>query len=186
MIPKTILQKVDNTIQREGGFVNNAYDRGGPTKYGITERTARTHGYKGDMRDLTRAQAVEIYLKEYMYAPGFDRIAEINGPIAEELFDTGVMSGPSVPRPWLQRSLNLLNHSHRDKPWFDDLVVDGILGQKTRDALSEVLRRRGKDGETIILRTLNCLQGAYLIQITERRVQNEEFIAGWFLHRVVI
>lgn len=186
MIPASILQKVNNTIAKEGGYVNNPYDRGGPTKYGITERTARKHGYKGDMRDLPREQAVEIYLKEYMYAPGFDRIAEISAPIAEELFDTGVMSGPSVPRPWLQRSLNTLNRSHRDNPWYDDLVVDGILGQKTRDALSEVLRRRGKDGEIIILRMLNCLQGAFLIQITESRVQNEEHIAGWFLNRVVI
>lgn len=186
MIPETILRTVDNTIQREGGYVNNPHDRGGPTKFGITERTARRHGYKGDMRDLTRPQAVDIYLKEYMIAPGFDRIADINPAIAEELFDAGVMSGPSVPRPWLQRSLNLLNHSHRDKPWFDDLVVDGILGQKTRDALAEVLRRRGKDGEKVLLRMLNSLQGAFLIQITEGRVQNEEFIYGWFLHRVVI
>ena len=186
MIPASILQKINNTIAKEGGYVNNPYDRGGPTKYGITERTARKHGYTGDMRDLTREQAVDIYTKEYMVEPGFARIAEINGPIAEELFDTGVMSGPALPRPWLQRVLNLLNHSHRDNPWYDDLVVDGILGQKTRDALREVLRRRGKDGEIIILRALNCLQGAYLIQITERRVQNEEFIAGWFLNRVVI
>lgn len=29
MIPETILRTVDNTIQREGGYVNNPHDRGG-------------------------------------------------------------------------------------------------------------------------------------------------------------
>jgi len=186
MIPESILQKVNNTIKKEGGYVNNPHDRGGPTKYGITQRTARRHGYKGDMRDLTREQAVQIYISEYMIEPGFARVAEINPAIAEELFDTGVLSGPALPRPWLQRCLNLLNHTHKDEPWFDDLVVDGVLGKNTRDALTEVLRRRGKDGELVLLRMLNSLQGAFFIQITEGRVQNEEFIYGWFLHRVVI
>ena len=186
MIPQSIIHKVNNTIRKEGGYVNNPHDRGGPTNHGITERTARRNGFEGDMRALTREQAVQIYLSEYMVAPGFAAIAEIDGDIAEELFDTGVMSGPALPKPWLQRCLNVLNHSHKPPALFPDLVVDGVLGSVTRDALTAVLKHRGADGRLVLLRMLNSLQGAFLIEITERREQNEEFVFGWFLHRVAI
>jgi hypothetical protein len=49
-----------------------------------------------------------------------------------------------------------------------------------------ILRERGSDGELVVMRMLNSLQGAYLVEITERREQNEEFTYGWFLHRVAI
>jgi len=32
---------IDRIIEVEGGYVNNPNDKGGPTKYGITEATAR-------------------------------------------------------------------------------------------------------------------------------------------------
>lgn len=34
--------------------------RGGPTNWGITQATARAHGYTYDMRNLTREQALAI------------------------------------------------------------------------------------------------------------------------------
>lgn len=36
-----IEQYLDDLIKREGGYVNNPADRGGATKYGITEAVAR-------------------------------------------------------------------------------------------------------------------------------------------------
>lgn len=47
-----IEQYLDELIKREGGYVNNPADRGGATKYGITEAVARASGFKGHMRDL--------------------------------------------------------------------------------------------------------------------------------------
>lgn len=47
-----IEQYLDELIKREGGYVNNLADRGGATKYGITEAVARANGFKGNMRDL--------------------------------------------------------------------------------------------------------------------------------------
>ena len=45
-------QYLEDLIKREGGYVNNPADRGGATKYGITEAVARTNGFKGNMKDL--------------------------------------------------------------------------------------------------------------------------------------
>ena len=35
---------IDGLIEREGGYVSNAADKGGPTCFGITEAVARAHG----------------------------------------------------------------------------------------------------------------------------------------------
>ncbi len=62
---------------KEGGYVNHPDDKGGPTKWGITEKVARSHGYRGDMRDLTREQALDILEADYWYGPRFDQVAGI-------------------------------------------------------------------------------------------------------------
>ena len=51
---------VERVIDREGGYVNNAADKGGPTNFGITEAVARAQGYRGSMRSLRREEAVDI------------------------------------------------------------------------------------------------------------------------------
>ncbi len=62
----------DEVLGKEGGYVNHPDDKGGPTKWGITEKVARSHGYRGDMGDLTREQAVGTSLKlDYWYGPRF-------------------------------------------------------------------------------------------------------------------
>ena len=42
----------ERLLGHEGDFVDHADDPGGATRWGITERTARAHGYTGPMRDL--------------------------------------------------------------------------------------------------------------------------------------
>ena len=48
---------IDAVIDREGRYVNHPADRGGPTRWGVTEAVARAQGYAGPMRDLPRAEA---------------------------------------------------------------------------------------------------------------------------------
>jgi lysozyme family protein len=172
---------IEGVIEREKGYANNPKDTGGETMWGITIATARRHGYAGLMRELSRDLAARIYLEEYVIQTGFDKVAAINADIGEELVDSGVNCGPGLPGPWLQRTLNLMN---REAKLFPDLVVDGVLGPATLAALKTVLAQRGADGMRVIMRSLNCLQGARYFDITEKRAANEEFFFGWMLNRV--
>lgn len=56
---------IEDVIDREGGYVDHPADRGGATRYGITQAVARAEGYTGAMRDLPRALAARIYRRHY-------------------------------------------------------------------------------------------------------------------------
>lgn len=52
-----------NIAEREGGVVNHPSDPGGLTKFGISQRTYPDL----DILRLTKAQAVAIYLRDYLH-----------------------------------------------------------------------------------------------------------------------
>ena len=170
-------------IKIEGGYTDHASDLGGATNYGITEAVARKNGYEGDMRDLPLELAYSIYKKDYWDVNRLSEIELISPSIAKEVADTGVNMGVKVAAKFLQRSLNALNLKGKI---YKDLATDGIIGSMTIKALELYLAHRGNQGELVLLRMLNCLQGARYIEITEAREANEDFIFGWFLNRVVI
>lgn len=167
---------IEGVLKAEGGYVNDPNDAGGETMYGITKATARANGYTGPMRDLPRAKAKEIYHRQYVVLPGFDRIGAISPAIAAELVDTGVNMGPAVASRFLQRALNALNRRGAD---FADIGVDGIAGGGTRAALTAFLAKRGKEGERRLLALLNALQGSRYVELCEGRQGNETFMYGW-------
>ena len=171
-------------INREGGYVNNPADRGGATKYGITEAVARANGFKGSMKDLPIDTAKSIYKKQYWISPRFDQVNLINTAVAEELLDTGVNCGVGFAKPTLQRALNLLNN--QGKGGWADLVPDGVYGPATLGALKTLLAKRGKEGEKTLLKVLNILQGNRYIEICERNPSQEQFFYGWIANRVEI
>ncbi len=168
-------------IGREGGYVDNPDDAGGPTNWGITQTTARAHGYTCDMKTLTRLQAIAILDADYWTGPRFDQVAQVSMPIAVELTDTGVNMGPSVAAKFLQRSLNAMNNQGKLYP---DLIADGQVGPRTITALKTYLSSRGANSLVIMLRSLNCLQGAKYIELAESRIANETFVYGWLANRV--
>lgn len=172
---------IDAVIGREGGYVNHPADRGGPTRWGVTEAVARAEGYRGDMRTLPRETAVEIYRRLYWLRPGYDRIAGLAPDVAAELFDTAVNMGPETATRFLQRALNALNRNARDYP---DITTDGRAGPQTLAALSGYLKARGKAGGGVLLKALNALQGERYIALAEQRPANEAFLYGWLAGRV--
>ena len=177
---EAILREV---LAAEGGFVDHKDDRGGATNWGITEAVARSWGWSGAMRDLPRDVALEIYRKRYVIDPGFDKVALLSAHIAAELVDTGVNMGPVVAGRFLQRALNALNRQGAD---WADVAVDGAIGARSLAGLAALLRRRGAEGERVVLLALNALQGARYIELAEGRAANESFLFGWIGKRVAM
>lgn len=168
-------------IEREGGYVDHPADRGGPTHHGITEQVARAFGYHGQMQDMPRSVAKQIYLERYWVAPGFAHVNDHSAAVAEELLDTGVNMGVAVAGRFLQRALNAFNLEGKIYP---DVTVDGVVGRMTIAALRAFLGHRGKDGHLVLVRALNAQQGERYLGIAEGRASQEAFTFGWFLHRV--
>lgn len=182
-MPDVFDRLIDPLLAREGGWSNHSDDRGGETNWGVTKAVARENGYAGPMRSMTRDQAKGIYRAKYWAKPGLYLLAPLSEKIAEELFDTGVNMGTGTAGFFIQRTLNALNQKGRD---FADLALDGAVGPATATALKAYLKKRGKEGETAVLRALNCLQGARYIELAEGREANESFVHGWLLHRVAL
>lgn len=176
----TIKKIIDNIIEVEGGFVEDPSDSGGATKYGITVKVARQYGYTGDMKDLPRTVAYNIYHDLYVVKPNFNKIAEVDMDIAAELIDTGVNMGVGIPARFLQQCLNALNDGGSKYP---DLLVDGIIGNTSVHTLQVFLKQR-LDGKAVLLKALNCLQGARYIAIAETSPKNERYVFGWLKNRV--
>lgn len=172
---------IDRLIAREGGYVDHPADRGGATNWGITTAVARADGYHGPIRDLPRQRAAAIYERVYWRAPGFDRIAARAPALAAELFDTGVNMGTATAIGFLQRALNALNRGQNDYP---DCVVDQAIGARTLAALDAFLARRGRDGERVLVKAIDALQGERYLALAERRPANEAFLYGWLAERV--
>lgn len=169
---------INEIIRVEGGYIDDPNDSGGETNFGITVTVARAAGYKGHVRDLTRVVAFNIYAAKYWDAVCGDELSELSEAIAEEVVDTSVNMGPGRAGKFLQRALNVLNNQAK---LYKDLKVDGGIGPKTISMLRTYLMNR--DAE-VLSKALNCLQGAFYIELAEHREKDEKFIYGWFKNRV--
>lgn len=172
---------IDDAIGREGGYVNHPADRGGATRWGITESVARAHGYRGEMRGFPRVDAVAIYQRIYWLRPGFAEVSDIAPKVAAELFDTGINMGPAVAVAFLQRALNALNRGGSD---YADIVAGPRVDDPTMAALKGFLAKRQPRGEAVLMKALEALQGERYLDLAERRPANEAFLYGWLANRI--
>lgn len=177
----TIDAIIEGLVKREGGYVDHPDDTGGATCWGITEKLARRWGYAGAMKDLPVEEARRIYRDEFINGVRFNEILALHEHIGEEVIDTGVNMGQEVAATLLQRSLNALNLKGE---MFPDIAVDGHVGDGTIAALKSFLAKRGGEGAAVLLKTLNCLQGARYVELCEKRGKNESFLYGWMRQRV--
>ena len=172
---------IDDVIGREGGYSNHPADKGGPTRWGITQNTARAHGYGGDMRNFPRNEAVAIYRRIYWLRPGFERVARHAPDVAAELFDTGVNMGPAIAVSFLQRALNALNRGATD---FADIAAGTAIDGPTEKALMCFMSKRGTAGEIVLMKAIEALQGERYMRLAEQRPANEAFLYGWLANRI--
>jgi lysozyme family protein len=115
---------IEDVIRREGGFVDDPADRGGPTKFGITQAALSRHLGRAvtaaDVEGLTLDQAKQIYRQEYYQGPRIDQLPEAIQPF---VFDSAVNHGPREAIAFVQRVCNQAS--------FGQLAVDGICGPET-------------------------------------------------------
>lgn len=124
---QTVIQIAKEIVAREGGYVNDPDDPGGPTKYGVTVHTMRRLGLDldsdgdvdaDDVKVLTRAHAVSIFVEHYFHRPNINRLPE---PLQASVFDMYVNAGSNAVKI-LQRLIGDMRI---------DVGVDGVIGPQT-------------------------------------------------------
>ena len=171
---------IDDILNDEGGYVNNPSDSGGETNWGITKAVAVRNGYYGDMRLMPRDFAFTVYCSQYWDSLSGDSLVALSESIAREVIDTGVNMGIARAAKFLQRCVNVFNQEGR---LYNDIVVDGDIGHATMAALTAFITLRD---EQVMVKALNCLQGAFYIELAERREKDESFVYGWIKNRVTL
>jgi lysozyme family protein len=157
---------IKRVIEREGGFVNDLADAGGPTKYGIT--LATLHDWRQapvsarDVEQLTTDEARRIYRAKYFPA-GFEAIPDAG--LLELLFDFGVNSGVAAPVKALQTVLQ------RNRLY--DGAIDGGFGPKSAAALARVRNWAA------LFYAVKCERYELFMRYIGARPENARFAAGW-------
>ena len=157
---------LDYIFEVEGGFTDDENDRGGKTTWGITEEEAREFGYTGDMRNLTKDFAKNIYLKKYYLGNKLDKI--IDDRVALSIFDWAVNSGGRG----IKKSQIVANK------FGANLVIDGIIGNKTLEAINAI-------DPKMFLKEYHELQRTFYKNLAVKNSTQEDFLKGW-LNRIEI
>ncbi len=164
---KTIEAIAAEIVAREGGYVNDPGDPGGPTKHGVTLATMRRlkldltgdgRVTEADVRAMTPERAAEIFIEEYFYRPRLNLLPEALWP---GVFDMQVNAG-AVAVKLLQRLLNDMGQ---------DLVVDGIVGPKTAAAARTVSQK----GAQLLADAYGIARRNYYYALADRRPSLRKF-----------
>lgn len=132
---QTVRQIAKQIVAREGGYVNDPDDPGGATKYGVTIHTMRRLGVDltgddkvtaADVRQLSRAQATDIFVRHYFEQP---RIGDLPQPLQPSVFDMYVNAGANAVKI-LQRLLGEMGFR---------VAVDGALGPQSIAAAAQAM-----------------------------------------------
>lgn len=164
---KTVDDLIDDVIRREGGFVDYPHDRGGPTKYGITQRTLEErYGRRvtvDEVREMPESTARRIYADRYYKGP---RIDELPAIIRPQVFDIAVNSGPVRAIKMLQDAIDAAGFPC-DK--------DGIIGPNTRRQCFAAVELMGEH----LINALVTLRELFYFRICARDPSQKVFLQGW-------
>lgn len=162
----------------EGGYVNDPRDPGGETNHGVTIAVARDYGYTGQMKDLTKETASNIYLTNYINKPGYGELITLSPAVGQKVVDAAVNAGTSRSSRWLQTSLNSYSRGGLDYP---QLTVDGKVGDGTTSAYRSLQAKRGKvKACELILKAMDAQQANHYLSLTNL----SQYTVGWMDNRI--
>ena len=152
---------VTRVLEDEGGTERAAGDPGGTTRFGISAREYPTL----DIANLTRAEAIAIYHRDYWRRYGLDALP---AQIAAKVFDLAVNIGPAHAIGCLQRALRAAGHR---------VTEDDVLGPVTAAAARAAVR-------FALLTALRSEAAGYYRVIAAlargpRVGADREFLTGW-------
>jgi lysozyme family protein len=164
---KTVRDIAKAIVTREGGFVNDPDDPGGATNFGVTIHTMRRLGLDltgdgqvdiSDVRSLTRAQAVDIFIKHYFERP---LIGDLPTPLQASVFDMYVNAGGNAVKI-LQRLLREMGF---------DVAVDGALGPQSIGAVRDAMRK----GADQFVDAYGIARRNYYFRLADRRIASRKY-----------
>jgi lysozyme family protein len=148
---------IEIVLKHEGDtYTDHPNDRGGATKFGISQRW----NPDVDVRELTRAQAIEIYWERYWKGRGYERLPE---PVSIKVFDLAVNLGERTAIRCLQRGLRACGIR---------VKIDGLLGPQTCGAAL------GAEVATIVAALRSEAAGEYRLRVARDEGQSV-FRDGW-------
>lgn len=107
-------------LKHEGGYVNDPADPGGETKFGISKRAYPNL----DIKNLTRADAIAIYKRDYYDRLGIGELDDIR--LAYQYFDMGVNGGIGRAKQLMVKAVELQKQNPSIKLWkiYQDLRIN--------------------------------------------------------------
>jgi lysozyme family protein len=167
---------IDSIIAEEGGYTDDPTDRGGPTNFGITQRTIDDYKNRIDSSfnqtpaGLSRDEAVQIYdglIKEYR----LDRIADPN--LRAQVIDIMVNSGIDSAGKMLLDVLEHRGYDVRTGP------SDNVIGSRTHAILRDLVNQRADKELTEVNNDLVNRRRAFLFNLLRNDPSQEGRRDGW-------
>lgn len=158
---QTVDEITAEIVKREGGYVNDPDDPGGPTKYGVTIHTLRRlrgSATIADVKALTVADAVEIYKRHYFERP---KINQLPQPLQATVYDMQVNAGGNAIKI-LQRLL---------REFGERVTVDGALGPQSIGAVQRVFKQAGE----YLVDAYGIARRNYYFRIADRRPASRKY-----------
>lgn len=160
---------IETVLLHEGEFVDDPYDPGGATMYGISSHWLKTLQKQikylkpeyllaiENIQQLTKEQAINLY-REYFWEPhSYEQIHDQR--LATKVFDFSVNAGSHAAHLCLQRAVRAVSGEH--------LPEDGILGEKTLQAVNQ------SDALMLLIAYRSETAGYY------RQLKEPHFEKGW-------
>lgn len=170
---KFIKTMIDAIIEREGGFVDHPLDKGGPTKYGITQSTYGEYMdcevTTEEVKNITPQEAHEIYRVNYYIQPALYLLPKQLQPF---IFDACINHGPINAVVMLQSAINRIHNIPDNEPRRRIVKEDGIVGRQTAKWANWF-----EDNAAITL--LVNRREEFYHAIVESRPDQNVFLNGW-------
>jgi lysozyme family protein len=154
-------------VLREGGFVNDPDDPGGATNFGVTIHTMRRLGLDlnrdgaidtADVRRLTKAQAVDIFIEHYFERP---LIGALPALVQPSVFDMYVNAGGNA--------VKILQQLLREMGF--DVSIDGALGPQSIGAVQKAMDKAPE----LFVDAYGIARRNYYFRLADRRPASRKY-----------